>query len=90
MVWLEQALVIGAGMALGTWMGGRLGEIIVPFLGHDEWGGRVIPPFVMVIDWGTLLVTCALMGTVFATIILALMFFIHRISMQRMLRLGEM
>ena len=90
MVWFEQLLVIAVGLTLGTWMGGRLGKIIMPFLGHDDWGDRVIPPFVTVIDWGTLLVTYAVMVTVFATIILAMMWFIQRISLQRMLKLGEM
>ena len=47
LVWLEQALVIVVGLALGTWMGGRLGAIIMPFLGNDDSGGEVLPPFVL-------------------------------------------
>jgi ABC-type antimicrobial peptide transport system permease subunit len=88
MVWLEQMLVIGTGLALGTWMGGRLGEIIMPFLGHDDWGDQVIPPFVMKVNWGALLITYAIMAVVFAGITLALIWLIHRISLQRTLRLG--
>ena len=45
LIWLEQALVIAAGMALGTWMGARLVGTIMPFLGHDERGVKVVPPF---------------------------------------------
>ena len=89
MVWLEQALVIAAGMALGTWMGGRLGATIMPFLGHDDWGSQVIPPFVMEVNWGALLITYALMLLVFGLITLGLIWLIHRISLQRILRLGE-
>ncbi|MBM3934442.1 MAG: FtsX-like permease family protein [SAR202 cluster bacterium] len=90
MVWLEQALVIGVGMALGTWMGGRLGATIMPFLGHDDWGSRVVPPFAMTVNWGLLLSTYAIMFAVFAVIILGMIWLIHRIQLQRILRLGEM
>ena len=90
LVWLEQALVIVVGLALGTWMGGRLGAIIMPFLGNDDSGGEVLPPFVLEVNWPTLLATYAAMGTVFALIIVAVIFFIRRISLQRVLRLGEM
>jgi ABC-type lipoprotein release transport system permease subunit len=89
-VWLEQALVIATGMALGTWMGGRLGATIMPFLGHDDWGGRVMPPFVMQVNWGALLITYAAMLFVFAVITLGMIWMIRRISVHRVLRLGEM
>ena len=90
MVWLEQALVIGAGMALGTWMGGRLGETIMPFLSHDDLGVEIVPPFIMQINWGALLLTYAAMVFVFVVISLGLIWLIRRISLQRILRLGEM
>ena len=87
---LEQILVIGVGMALGTWMGGRLGATIIPFLGHDDFGGQVVPPFVIEINWGALLLTYAAMFAVFAAIILVVVWFIHRISLHRILRMGEL
>jgi hypothetical protein len=88
-VWLEQALVIAAGMALGTWMGGRLGATIMPFLGHDDFGGQVIPPFVVQVNWSALLFTYAAMVFVFAVITLGIVWFIRRISLHRVLRIGE-
>ena len=90
LVWLEQVLVIGAGMALGTWMGGRLGAIVMPYLGHDDRGSQVLPPFVVQVNWGTLAITYAAMALVFALIIAGVIWFIRRISLQRVLRLGEM
>ena len=90
MVWLEQLLVIATGLALGTWMGGRLGAIIMPFLGHDDWGSQVVPPFAMEVNWGALLITYAFMVFVFAAIVLGVIWLIRRISLQRILRLGEM
>ncbi len=90
LVWLEQALVIAAGMALGTWMGGRLGETFMPFMGHDDVGTQVLPPFIMEVSWGSLAITYAAMAVVFALITMGVIWFIRRISLQRILRLGEM
>ena len=90
LVWLEQALVIVAGMSLGTWTGGRLGEIIMPFLAHDDRGSHVLPPFTMEVNWVTLGITYAAMAILFAVITMGVIWFIRRISLQRILRLGEM
>ena len=90
MLWLEQVLVIGTGMALGTWMGGKLGETIMPFLGHDDFGSQVMPPFVMDVSWFSLLVTYAAMSLVFIAIVFALIGFIRKISLQRIMRIGEL
>ncbi len=89
MVWLEQMLVILVGLALGTWMGGRLGAVIMPFLGHDDFGSQVMPPFAMQINWNVLILTYAIMFLVFAAIILGMIWLVNRISLQRVLRLGE-
>ena len=89
LVLLEQVLVIGAGLALGTWMGGRLGATMMPFLGHDDSGTRVLPPFVVDINWGTLAITYIAMGVLFAVIIAGVIILVRRISLQRILRLGE-
>ena len=86
---LEQVLVMGAGLALGTWMGGRLGATMMPFLGHDDQGTQVLPPFVVDVNWQTLGVTYAAMAIVFAIIITGVIFMVRRISLQRILRLGE-
>jgi hypothetical protein len=88
-VLLEQSVVIAAGMALGAWMGGRLGAIIMPFLANDEFGTQVLPPFVVEVDWAVLGVTYAAMVLVFLVITAALIWFVQRISVVRTLRLGE-
>ena len=90
MMWLEQTVIIAVGLALGTWMGSRLGATIIPFLGHDDFGGKVIPPFVMVIDWNALIITYAVMLVIFAVITLALIMLIRRLSLARILRIGEL
>ena len=86
---LEQALIICAGLALGTWMGGRLGETMMPFLAHDERGARALPPFVMDVDWLALTITYAAMALLFSAIIAGVIIMARRVSLQRVLRLGE-
>ena len=89
LMWVEQALVIGVGMALGTWMGGRLGASIMPFLGYDDRGSQVLPPFVIEVGWQNLLVTYVAMAAIFTVIILGVIWFIRRMSLSRVLRLGD-
>ena len=88
-VWLEQALVIAVGLALGTWMGGRLGATVMPFLGQRDFGGEVVPPFAMTVNWGTLILTYVAMVFVLGVITAGIIWFVRRISLQRILRLGE-
>ena len=89
LVVLEQVLVIGAGVALGAWMGERFGAIIMPFLASDEVGSRILPPFIIEIDWPLLAVTYGAMIGIFLVITAFLVSFAQRISLVRTLRLGE-
>ena len=89
-VLLEQALIIGAGMALGAWMGGRLGAIIMPFLATDDRGSQVLPPFVVEVNWSVLLITYGVMVLIFAVITAAVILFVRRASVTRTLRIGEL
>ncbi len=90
LIWLEQALIIIVGMSLGTWMGARLGAVIMPFLGSDDQGAQVVPPFIMQVDWTNLLTTYLGMVVVFTLVIVGVIFLIRRMSLNRALRLGEM
>ena len=90
LIWLEHILVIGLGMALGTWMGGRLGTIIMPFLGNTEGGNRVLPPYVLEVNWTALATTYAIIAVLFTLTIIGVIWFIHRLPLQRVLRMGEM
>ena len=89
LVWLEPVLIIVVGMALGTEMGRRLGTIIIPFLGHDDQGSQVLPPFTIETNWANLGITYAAMAVVFVAVILVMMWFVRKLSLQRLLRLGE-
>ena len=88
-IWLEQVVIVVVGIALGTWMGGRISATIMPFLGQDDFGGRVVPPFAIHVDSAALALTYAAMFLVFAAISLSLLWLIQRIALHRVLRLGE-
>jgi len=49
-----------------------------------------LPPFVIRINWDALAITYAAMAVLFAFIIAVVIWFVRRISLQRILRLGEM
>ena len=89
LVWIEQAVVVLTGLALGTWMGGQVGSTIMTFLGHDDTGERVLPPYTMDADWITLLLTYSLIVAVFSIVIAAVVMVIKRLSLQKVLRFGE-
>ena len=89
LIWIEQALVVAAGLALGTWMGGQVGATIMTFLGHDDTGGRVLPPYTLDVDWVTLVTTYAAIVAVFTIIIAAVVIVVRRLSLQQVLRFGE-
>ena len=86
---LEQALVAAAGMALGGWMGGRLGAAVMPFLGYDDAGSRALPPFVIEVAWQNLIYAYGAMSLVFAAVIAVVIWLIRRIALSRALRLGD-
>ena len=89
LIWIEQALVVAAGLALGTWMGGQVGATIMTFLGHDDTGGRVLPPYTLDVDWVTLISTYAVIVAVFTVIIAVVVVVVRRLSLQQVLRFGE-
>ncbi len=89
LVWLEQALMVVAGLALGTWMGGQVGATIMTFLGHDDTGGRALPPYALDVDWAALALTYAAIVAAFTLIITAVVIVVRRLSLQQVLRFGE-
>jgi hypothetical protein len=89
MVWIEQAILIVSGLALGTWMGRQLGATVMPFLGHDDFGRQVMPPFALEVDWPALTLTYAVMLLLFTVVVGALAVLGRRLSLADTLRVGE-
>ena len=89
LLWMEQILVIVTALILGSWMGGRLAAIIMPFLAHNDFGHSVLPPFVIEVDWGNLIAAYLFMGIFFTLVMMVMVWFANKLSIQRTLRLGE-
>ena len=51
---LEHLLVAMIGLGLGTWAGFQISRQMVSAVAVTETGGDVIPPFVLVTDWGAM------------------------------------
>ncbi len=88
-VWLEQAVQVLGGMALGAWMGVRLVSAVMPFMGHDETGGRVVPPFAVQVDWLSLALAYAVITVIFGGIMGGVVWAIHRVAAHRALRIED-
>jgi ABC-type antimicrobial peptide transport system permease subunit len=89
LVVLEQALVLGVAIGIGTFMGTRLGGTILPFLSKSGEGVRVVPPILVVIDWPSLGITFALLGIVILLVVAVILVSVYRMSIQSVRRLGE-
>lgn len=86
-VWLEQAVLVLGGMSLGTWIGTKMVGTILPFMGHDDLGYQLLPPFVVQVDWSSLALAYALIAAVFGMIIVGMVWLVYRISIHRALRI---
>ena len=89
LVWVEQVVVIAVGMALGTWLGGRLVATIMPFLGNDDRGLEIVPPLAVELDWGRLTGVYGIIAVIFFVILVLVAWAASRIALQSALRAGE-
>lgn len=89
MIWLEQALVVIVGVAVGTLIGVRLGAIIMPLLGFTELGSRILPPFMIEVNWSAIGTAYSMMAITFIISLAILSTVLVRLRIQSLLRLGE-
>ncbi len=89
LVSFEQAFVIVAGVAVGTFLGFPLGRLMIGYLGVTESGSEPVPPLVSQVSWPAVLTVYVLLATVFAATIAALATVYTRLAVHRALRIGE-
>ena len=89
LVVLEQILVIGTAVGLGIFMGMRLGATIMPYLASSGAGVRVAPPMLTEVDWAGFCVTFGVVAAVFALVVTAILVYVYRMAIHRVMRLGE-
>ena len=90
LVCFEQLFIIVAGMGIGTLIGERLSYIMMPFLQLTEQGERVLPPFLLTIDWATIGIAYAILAVAFIITISLVILFFSRVVIHRTLRMGDM
>lgn len=89
LVVLEQVLVIGVAVALGIFMGSRMGTTIMPYLANSGENAVVVPPMAVHIDWLGFGITFGLLGVVFLVVIGLILISVYRMSIHRIMRMGE-
>jgi hypothetical protein len=86
---LEQVIVIGVAVGIGLFMGTRLGDTIIPFLANSGEDRVLVPPMVLQIDWTGFGITFGLLGIVFSAVIIAVLVSVYRMSIHRVMRMGD-
>lgn len=86
----EQCFVIATGLIAGTLLGLPLSALMIGYMGIDENGGAVIPPFVSSVSWSTVATVYGLLALVFLCTIVALVVLYSRLAISRVLRMGEL
>jgi ABC-type lipoprotein release transport system permease subunit len=89
LVLLEQIIVIGVAVGIGLFMGTRLGDTIIPFLANSGEDKVLVPPMVLQIDWTGFSLTFGLLAVVFSAVIIAILLSVYRMSIHRVMRMGE-
>lgn len=89
LVCFEQLFIILFGLGLGTIIGVRLSDIMMPFLQLTERGETVLPPFILTIDWGVISIAYALIALAFIITISLVILFFSRVAIYRTLRMGD-
>jgi ABC-type antimicrobial peptide transport system permease subunit len=89
LVVMEQVMVIGVAVALGGVMGARMGTTIMPYLASSGENATVVPPMAVQIDWFGFGITFGLLGLVFLVVISLILLSVYRMSIHRIMRMGE-
>jgi putative ABC transport system permease protein len=89
LVVLEQVLVIGVAIAIGIFMGTRMGSSIMPYLASSGEDSVVVPPMVVQIDWTGFGITFGLLGIVFVAVIGVILASVYRMSIHRVMRMED-
>ena len=49
--WIESGIVVAVGVIVGLWLGGIIGQTIMPILGQTGLGYEILPPYQFVYSW---------------------------------------
>ncbi len=85
----EQLFTVVAGMGLGTVVGLQVARMMMGFLGTDERGAQVLPPFLLAVSWPSIFLAWGVFGIVFVFAISAVVLLYWRLQIHRALRIGD-
>jgi ABC-type antimicrobial peptide transport system permease subunit len=88
-VGFEQVFIIAMGMLAGTLMGLRLGALMIRYMGVTETGADVLPPMLLHVDWLTITTAWLVLALAFLATIGVVVLLYARLSLHRVLRIGE-
>jgi putative ABC transport system permease protein len=85
----EQAALTVTGMSAGTLIGVLASRLFIPFLQAGSGREALVPPFVVQIAWGQLLLIYAIFGLMLIVAVLVLAVFLTRMKVFEAVKLGE-
>ncbi len=89
LVLLEQIIVVGVAVAIGVFMGTRLGDTIIPYLARSGQDASVVPPMTLEIYWTGFATTFGLLALVFVVVITISLVSVYNMAIHRVMRMGE-
>ena len=89
LILLEQVIVVGVAVAIGIFMGTRLGDTIIPYLARSGQDANVVPPMTLEIYWTGFATTFGLLALVFAVVIAISLVSVYSMAIHRVMRIGE-
>ncbi len=89
LILLEQLIVIGVAVAIGIFMGTRLGDTIIPYLARSGQDANVVPPMTLEIYWTGFVTTFGLLAIVFAVVIAISLISVYTMAIHRVMRMGD-
>ena len=89
LILLEQLIVVGVAVAIGIFMGTRLGDTIIPYLARSGQDANVVPPMTLEIYWTGFATTFGLLAIVFAIVITISLISVYNMAIHRVMRMGE-
>jgi hypothetical protein len=86
---LEYAVIVLAGMGLGTVVGLQVGRRMMDVFAVSEAGSAVLPPFALAVSWASVATVWVVLGLAFVQTIGAVVLLYLRLAIHRALRVGE-
>ncbi|MHB8574433.1 MAG: ABC transporter permease, partial [Dehalococcoidia bacterium] len=85
----EQLFVVLSGVLTGTILGLPLSRLMIGYMGITETGATVVPPFVSSVSWQAVVTSYLGIAVVLIAAVASLVFLYSRLSVSRVLRIGE-